>query len=500
MSLFYLIILLLVFFKLTSTKDVIVFNISDISTTIENFDKCFHLEAYRSLKNDEILLNKFKTKRHNELTWYSLGHPTLIEAFQNNNNTFQTKSNLFHFTNDGFYLYIDMLTLNQRNELAKSASLKYGINVSPSQIVPLKLSKYTCLIEITDVKNLKDFKFLGEVTNLNEIPVRVDFKSKHFQTLIARLFQDGDNLDLAIKCEVIAPGVKIKTKVFSLTPSKMIELGLVEMIFGNEKNAKFMTKEQIYSLSREIYYILNIQDDYEMNEIEFQEEFLNGFVRQKHHPFGFEMQNYFKILKSISTYRGDTSLFEDSEPDEILEHVITDTQKKRSSELNSVLKTVNVTFVKKKAFLRKFIFENIFKTTVEHYYSRKFSLYTKNMMIQDSGKDKIIKIIDEYNNKLNKTLRDYKKAVFYSKPRVSTGVFENASNRQKISRKTILFPHRFRENPQVIVSIVSLEMISKTEFFCIVENISTSRFDHVCVSFQNVTIAASRFLWIAIGF
>ena len=75
-----------------------------------------------------------------------MGYPTLLVTNEIGN---PSNVKLFHFDDEGFYSYVQMLTDVDRYRLALRASRKYSVNVSDEQIINLMLSSFTCSLRIS---------------------------------------------------------------------------------------------------------------------------------------------------------------------------------------------------------------------------------------------------------------------------------------------------------------------------------------------------------------
>ena len=134
-----------------SSDSNIAFDSVDLTTIVETVTGEYQLEAYRSIKNDPILLafsneqNSVNFGKISQLHWMSIGLPTFVRMSHVWRDT-----ELFHETNDGFSTHIQMLTLEHRKELASVARTKYNLNITSDQITNLVLSKFECKLKLFD--------------------------------------------------------------------------------------------------------------------------------------------------------------------------------------------------------------------------------------------------------------------------------------------------------------------------------------------------------------
>ncbi len=97
--------------------------------------------------------------------------------------------------------------------------------------------------------------------------------------LVDRIKEDGENLDLALECVAIAQGRKVRTNTLTMSSNQLTQMRLDEKLFGSAETV-YVSREQMRSLSAEMYAALDIVEEYEMSEYRFNEAFINDFIRQ----------------------------------------------------------------------------------------------------------------------------------------------------------------------------------------------------------------------------
>ena len=161
--------------KIDDSENVI-FDLPDLSTTIENSGKSIHLEAFKSSTNDWVL-SQNNSHLNSRLTWVSLGQPSLLKK-----SVKYGSRQIFHKNNEGYFIFIQMLTSGQRQTLASLAESKYGIRISPSQIVQLIPAQITC--SVTMRNQGETYMLKGKALEFRSYPLRVQFNLNEEQQKI----------------------------------------------------------------------------------------------------------------------------------------------------------------------------------------------------------------------------------------------------------------------------------------------------------------------------
>ena len=176
-----------------------------------------------------------------------------------------------------------MLTPEHRQLLAKTATSKYGLEIKPSQIAHLVLDKFECNMFLN--KGADRYLIHGEVVDFRAYPLRMDFfapeGSPEREALQFRLNNNSKNKNdnLQFDCQLGSVGKAVLVNTLSISSSQFQELGITKKLFG-QASAKYVTQEQLNQLSANIYSSLNIAEEYEMTELQFQSVFVEDIIRQ----------------------------------------------------------------------------------------------------------------------------------------------------------------------------------------------------------------------------
>lgn len=253
------------------------------------------LEAFTTKNLKQIEAEADTGDKYSRLTWMSLGYPALLETKQSNND----QSRIFHFSDEGFFTFIETLNNDYKNAFARALFVKYSLNVSSTQIVNIPLAYFGCQIILYNKSNLKNVSLFGQVKNFSEHPYKLIFKAPSNSTE-RRLFEEKiKNMEknISIDCKVKSQYNDEKISTFELTPKELIDLKLSDNIF-DKNDFVYLTKYQIDSLSKEIYSSFDILDisENEFN-ITFYDEFLTKVYLEKFSKLKFE-----HALKYLSKY------------------------------------------------------------------------------------------------------------------------------------------------------------------------------------------------------
>jgi hypothetical protein len=146
------------------------------------------IEAFKPIKNDQILTKKDETNYAN-LIWYSYGYPTILAS---------DNQSPFYFNSKGFYIQVETLTKQHRSLIINELETKYSIELNDNQVKNLIPSKFECKLEI----ECDQFYYLdGQVANTLDFPLKVNFNvsksSKEMKCLqdIVRESEDDFNFD-----------------------------------------------------------------------------------------------------------------------------------------------------------------------------------------------------------------------------------------------------------------------------------------------------------------
>ena len=169
MSVFWLIAFTL--FNISHVKNNDMENVIDLNAYYDLDDGYAVMEAYRSIRNEEIL-NENQKLKFGQLKWYTIGYPTLAH-FPSKNSSF-SMANLFKMTRSGFDILVEMLTDRQKEMFKEEVKLYYGIDVKTRQIRRLVPSELKCQTEV-ECSNGTHITLYGKAIKSQKINIIVFF-------------------------------------------------------------------------------------------------------------------------------------------------------------------------------------------------------------------------------------------------------------------------------------------------------------------------------------
>ena len=230
MLLIYLLLLFVCLISFTMNADDHIFTVPDLSLdynrTLSN--EIIHLNAFKTIRNDEILA-KNDSSRHSQLQWVSIGSPRLvmIPSFNKMSNT--TMASLVEFKSESFSLKFTMLTDVDKWQLQKEVKRRKNIDVSMESFINVKPEHVVCMIEIYDQDLDQSFQLKGQVYDFRRSPYELRFKYKRnslerlaFQKRLNDSTSLSDHMD--IDCNVKAGAKTQKVNTFILTLQQINEL------------------------------------------------------------------------------------------------------------------------------------------------------------------------------------------------------------------------------------------------------------------------------------
>ena len=265
-------------FKLAQSRDdaKIEFSLVDITIDIKENDQIIHLQAWKSTNNDAII-NSLNTQDYKKLKWVALGKPTLKKSQAINKDA---TSQIFHYNNDIIYAFVEMLTDSQKLIINEAIKKKYGFDkIDESQVVNLILSRFDCFLKLKDGNRQRLMK--GEVKDFFEFPLKLIFDAP-IGSIHREIFEKLDEnkaLDLNLECEIEAGGVEKKQNILRVDFNQVKSLNISEKLFG-PASERFVTRQQLSNLAVEMYSNLNIAEEYELPIYQFNEEFIEGLIKQ----------------------------------------------------------------------------------------------------------------------------------------------------------------------------------------------------------------------------
>jgi hypothetical protein len=253
----------------------IVFDLPDLVVIQSVEQRTVQIEAFKSHENDKIMA-KSDSKYLKHLMWVSVGSPRLVPMFDRTDD----EEKLFHFTNEGFYSHVEMLTVQQRELFRLEIEHKHSIKISIRQIVNLPLLRFSCGLRIHD--NGTQVLVTGAVTNFQVFPLRVDFLAplqSYGRRLIESALENEDAFDLPISCEISSEGDVEKQNKFTISTTQLNQMDLIDGLFG-AANSTLVTRRQMNAFMNQVYAKMNVTEEYEMAEYRFKGEFVEDFIKQ----------------------------------------------------------------------------------------------------------------------------------------------------------------------------------------------------------------------------
>ena len=231
-EIYFLLLLFVCLISLSMNADDHIFTVPDLSLdynrTLSN--EIIHLNAFKTIRNDEILA-KNDSSRHSQLQWVSIGSPRLvmIPSFNKMSNT--TMASLVEFKSESFSLKFTMLTDVDKWQLQKEIKRRKNIDVSMESFINVKPEHVACMIEIYDQDLDQSFQLKGQVYDFKRSPYELRFKYKRnslerlaFQKRLNVSTSLSDHMD--IDCNIKAGAQTQKVNTFILTLQQINELKL----------------------------------------------------------------------------------------------------------------------------------------------------------------------------------------------------------------------------------------------------------------------------------
>ena len=213
------------------------------------------------------------------------------------------KTSLITFKPEGFDLTVEMLTNSQRYLLQNIVKRKYKIDILPDQIVSLIPAKFECQMSFYQDETTKVL-INGKVSQLTKFPLKLSFlaplKSTERVLFEKRLNESNNELIADINCEINSQGVVSRTNTLIITSSQINQIGLLDDIFGVGSEI-YVSRNQISSISSELYQKLNVIEIYQMPQTQFKESFVDDFIKQTALS-AFQYVSIDQVLSQFSKY------------------------------------------------------------------------------------------------------------------------------------------------------------------------------------------------------
>ena len=249
---------------LISNDDKIIFGLVDITIEINENNEIYKIEAFKTKDNDEIF-NKNNPSEYSKLAWVSIGSPKLVKL---------SKNNVFYFTEHAVFARVSMLTETYKQSIADAIKTKYRVNVTTNQITTMSLSRFECETSIYERNRLKVIR--GQVKNFAKFPLELQFPYPK-QSNERLVFQNYPELNF--DCVIKAGAAQKKTNILTINLNQFTQLGIMENLFG-PANEVYVTRNQLSNLAFDVFTSLDIVEEYQMSEKEFDLKFVDGLVTQ----------------------------------------------------------------------------------------------------------------------------------------------------------------------------------------------------------------------------
>lgn len=149
--------------------------------------------------NDQIKSIKVFKKENAPNKWYSIGFPFIVK----NQTPSKSKSkSFFHFNKNGFFVYVRMLTKDQKKLIIEKLKNLYTIDVEMNQIVETELSKFECSLEFQDIFESIDIKLRGSLKSGSNRLEFVEKQNSRKYTTYKNNLKELNNPDFKLICEI----------------------------------------------------------------------------------------------------------------------------------------------------------------------------------------------------------------------------------------------------------------------------------------------------------
>jgi hypothetical protein len=170
-----------------------------------------------------------------------------------------------------------MLTEGQIILLSKTASEKYQLDINSTQIAHLILDNFECNFYFGGEKNF----IKGKVEHFRKFPLRMDFDAPEGSSereVLKLYFQNGSkNVDSKFSCKLSSVSNTVKINTLSISSSEFQEMRIEEKLLGNASSI-YVNREQLNKLAGKLYSSLNVFEEYELPEFQFQHNFVEDFI------------------------------------------------------------------------------------------------------------------------------------------------------------------------------------------------------------------------------
>lgn len=184
--------------------------------------------------------NQFKISQ-NEVN--VIGAPLLVDSSPELTST--SLLNLFRLNQNGFSLFFNIFSNDQKLAIAKRIMSEYRVNISTPQIITFKLSELKCTTTI--YCDNKPVEIEGKAHSLSDYPIEVKFYAKKSTRTCLEQYLFGIML---VRCSYVQ-NVKRDINSKFVSAFQLRKIDLADLLFGTY-NEIFMTRKQLDELANDI--------------------------------------------------------------------------------------------------------------------------------------------------------------------------------------------------------------------------------------------------------
>jgi hypothetical protein len=245
------------------------------------------IEAYKS--HNTLSISKLNK---NEIAWVSLGSPTFISILKSNDSI----NEIFKFSSDYFYTFIEMLTETHISLLKDAIKYKYGYEIEADcQISNMPLSRFVCTALLFDEETNETLSVNGKVKNFFNYPLKLQFEynknSKERLMFEKRLNKRDD--EISFECEIISKDLFESNHIFELKSEEILN----KFDLFKKSNDTLINKYQLELLVDNIYKDFDVKKRYNISKSLFIDEFIKQISNES-----FTFMDFDQSIINLSGY------------------------------------------------------------------------------------------------------------------------------------------------------------------------------------------------------